>query len=321
MVKGGIEKQAELLNNLLLSNNYASKLVSFPDVRLDEIDRDDILVIEGIHRVFLLRLIFRKKKNFSILFTHGSFYLWTDEGRHFIKSSGVPFPKLKRLFDLIFMKRILSKINLIVTLSEKESTDLRSLFGITSPYFFSLGNFSDEPDSTKYDVPKELETIKGKYLCYIGRLEKRKNPIALVKAAAIVDMPVVLAGQDQGELIRLENYCREKNFSKLIYLGIITKDLKLALISFCNFMVIPSFFEGLPTVALEAVKSGKQVILTKYSYMDPHPCVSSVEPTAEDIAREIKTMSVETSCKTGFKSNQLVLENLLNVIKRMYNNE
>lgn len=315
LVKGGIEKQAEILNNMLCNNGHDSKLTSFSEFQFAQVSRDDILVIEGIHRFFLLNLLFHKKKNYTILFTHGSFYLWSREGRQFIKSSGTAYPKLKRLFDIIFMKRILSKIDLIVTLSEKESNDLRTLFGRTLGDFYSFGNFSDEPNSAIYDIPMELANVKGKYICYIGRLERRKNPITLVKSAILVDMPVVFAGQDQGELIRLKNYCREKDFNKLFYAGIVSKEMKFALISSSNVVVIPSYYEGLPTIALEAIKSGKRVILTRYNYMNPHPCVSLVEPIAEDISREIKMKRDEINCKNGFQSNQDTLENLLSVVK------
>lgn len=315
LVKGGIEKQAEILNNMLRLKGHVSKLLPFFEFRFAQLDPEDILVIEGIHRFFLLRFLFRRKKNFTVLFTHGSFYLWTNEGRQFIKSSGTAFPKLKRLFDIVFMQRVLSKIDLIVTLSESESYDINKLFGRTLPNFYSLGNFSDEQDSTICDPPVELEAITGKYICYIGRLEKRKNLLPLVEAAIKLDLPLVLAGQDQGEFTKLKSYCDKMNFNKLFYFGIVTKEMKFALINSSNILVISSFFEGLPTIALEAIKSNKRVILTKYNYMDPHPCVSFVEPTAEQLSREIKLTWDETDCKFGFSSNQGIIENFLNFLK------
>lgn len=320
MVKGGIEKQAEILNYLLHTNGYDSELISFSEFRFREVTQEDILIIEGIHRSFLLKLLFHRNRNRIVLFTHGSFYLWSDEGRRFIKSSETPFPKLKRMFDILFMKNILVRINLIVTLSVRESVDISNLFSSKSLNFYDLGNFSDEPDSTKYDLPKDLETLKGRYICYIGRLEKRKNPVALVEAAIKLDTPVVFAGQDQGELIKLRNFCSKNNFNKLIYLGIVSKEMKFALIKYSNFIVIPSFFEGLPTVALEAIKIHKRVILTKYCYMNPHPCISFVDPSSEDILREIQALKGKSICATGYTNNTVILKNFLNIIETQFDN-
>ncbi|MEM3489784.1 MAG: glycosyltransferase family 4 protein [Nitrososphaerota archaeon] len=313
-VKGGIENQARILFNLISSTSHKVVFIDYSELNKNTFSKGDVVIIEGIHRPKLFKLLFYRTPCYKIIFTHGSFYAWTDHPRVSFKGSGTNFLKIKRVFDLLFMKRILNKFDMIVTLSMRESADLAKMFGIVQQKFFSLGNFSDEPPSSgEQDKVKDLPS--GDYACYVGRLDERKNLIELLKAAAQQDIDVVMAGQDQGMLNKLLNYCETHNFKKFHYEGVVDEATKFRIIQNSRFAVIPSFFEGLPTFAIEAIKCKKNVIVTKNCYMDPHPCVIFTETNFEAISIAIEKALVKTPCNIGYDSNNSLFERFLKTVE------
>ncbi|MEM0135799.1 MAG: glycosyltransferase family 4 protein [Thermoplasmatales archaeon] len=312
-VKGGIEKQAEILFRLLSTSSHQVVFVEYNNLNRLIFSKNDVIVIEGIHRLKLFKILFYRKSCYNIIFTHGSFFTWTKHPNISVKGKGTNYLRIKRIFDLFFMKRILSKFDLIVTLSESESKDLLKLFKIAPQKVYALGNFSDEPrmsgmQDTAIDLPN------SDYVCYVGRLDERKNLIELLKATAYQNLHLVIAGQDQGMLIKLLDYCKVNNFKHFHYEGLVDESAKFKIIQNSRFAAVPSLFEGLPTFAIEALKSKKNVIVTQNCYMDPHPCVIFTGPNWEDISVAIEKARLKTGCDGGYESNQHVFERFIKIV-------
>lgn len=313
-MKGGIEKQAETLFKLLSAGSHQVVFVEYNMLNKDIFSRNDVVIIEGIHRLKLFKLLFYRISGYKIIFTHGSFYPWAGHPSIQFKGTGTNFLKTKRVFDLLFMKQILRKFDLIVTLSVSESNDLGKIFRITQQKFFALGNFSDElPLSIKRNIAIDLPNRD--YACYVGRLDARKNLIELLKAANHLDLDVVMAGQDQGMLNKLLEYCNVNNFKRFHYEGIVDEATKFKIIQTSRLAAIPSLFEGLPTFALEALKCGKSVVVTKNCYMDPHPCVIFTDTNWEDISIAIEKATVKSECNAGYESNESVLKRFMKTVE------
>lgn len=250
-----------------------------------------------------------------VLFTHGSFYLWNKERKELLKISGTRYNKIKKLFDRLFMKKILMAFDIIVTLSNDESSELSELFNIPEDKFLDLGNFSDEIHGSTNNTLELADKLKNEYLLYIGRLDKRKNLLLLIEAGHKLNIPVIIAGQDKGELVKLKNYAANINFDKFYYLGVIGIEEKFTLIRNARATVIPSFFEGLPTFGIESLKIGTKVFLTKNSYMKKHPCVYLIDPTNHNsLIEQLSKFADGTKCEVGYESNLEVFNRFISAI-------
>ena len=78
---GGVENHARILCNLLSSHGYNVTIIEYDKLRIGDIKDYDVVVIEGIHRKTLLKTILMRKRSRMLLFTHGSFYLMSEERR------------------------------------------------------------------------------------------------------------------------------------------------------------------------------------------------------------------------------------------------
>ena len=308
--KGGIENHADILMNLLRIHGYEVSFHNYKKFKNKDLKKSDVLIVEGIHRFNLLKILFLRSKGAKILFTHGSFYLWADERRYLWKIGGERYLLFKRTFDKIIMRKILMHFDLIVTLSSKETKDISDFFRIRSNNFVELEVFSDEP-LLNSDQCNTTESFRYNFLCFIGRLDKRKNLIELLMAAHKLNMNLVVAGQDHGTLDELNDYCIKNNFTKFQYLGVIDNATKFSLIRSSSLVVIPSFFEGMPLLAVEALKMGKSTVLTKNSYMAPHPCIELTDYDSDSLVRAIRHKLDSNSCNLGFISNEECFEKFL----------
>lgn len=314
-VLGGIENHSKILRELLFEHGYNVTWLNYKNTKTKLFKNIDIIVYEGIHRMKLLQLLLHKKRNVMILFTHGSFYLESKERRFLRKYDSTKHQLLKIIFDRIFMKAILNKFDRIVTLSNSESKDISDLFNLEKSKLHYLDVFSDEIE--KDDNLLEINDnyfIKKKYICYIGRLDYRKNLISLLQACVILDLTLIIAGQDQGMLSELKKYSELHKFDKFNYVGIISKEEKLLLIKNSLLVVIPSFFEGTPVTAKEALKLGKKVVMTKNSYMDDSPCICKVNPDTDSIVCAINESLDSNICDGQFVSNKELFTKFINLI-------
>ena len=314
---GGIENHASILTYLLKSHGYAVTPIDYQKLRPRQIKGFDVVVIEGIHRLELMKIMMAKKKNDMILFTHGSFYLNSPERKELRMFDSSRHKTMKLMFDKIFMKVILNKFDKIITLSEPESKDIATLFGLNPEKFSPLEVFSDEiseESTSENNIPKYFFS---EYLCYVGRLDSRKNLLSLLEASRSLDMPLLVAGQDQGILSELQDYCRANGFNKFQYLGIVSRNEKMALIKNSSLLVIPSFFEGTPATAIEGLKLGKIVVMTCNSYMPEHPCIHTTQPDSQSLIIAIKESLVSKGCSEGFISNEEIIGKFLEIIDKV----
>jgi glycosyltransferase involved in cell wall biosynthesis len=111
--------------------------------------------------------------------------------------------------------------------------------------------------------------LEGKqYILSVGRLsEKQKHFSVLIHALRLLiakghklDLVIVGNGPDQQAY---ENYSRKCNVKQNVHLLTAVSDIDLKTVyENCEFFVLPSCFEGLPLVLLEAMSYGKPSIAT-----------------------------------------------------------
>ena len=174
-IKGGIENHAKILSSELEKNGFTVFKIDYSKFKLIRFREDSVIIVEGIHRYRLLKmmltLMISPRKLKLYIFTHGSFYyhLHSKELKKFGYRDNKYF--IKRIFDVIFMKRILSRFNKIIVLSEKEKSDIIEIFRLDSSKIVPLPVYSDEFENIKENKSKYGDN----YICYIGRIDRRKT--------------------------------------------------------------------------------------------------------------------------------------------------
>lgn len=136
------------------------------------------------------------------------------------------------------------------------------------PNGIDLNQFEKESgnaDISRFNLPKDK-----KFVFFIGRFTKQKGINYLIESIPLIKEDIVIGLAGSGRL--------KKEFELLVkildvgekvrFFGNITESEKVALYNKSHFVVIPSVFEGLPTVLLEAMACKKPVIMTKINGID-----------------------------------------------------
>jgi glycosyltransferase involved in cell wall biosynthesis len=121
-----------------------------------------------------------------------------------------------------------------------------------------------------YDVRKSREKIgikKENVIVFIGRLARHKGVDCLIRALQFVkiyfpDVLLLVVG-DGIEKCHLEYLCRKLEInSNVKFLGSLPYEDVPLILSSASVLVHPSFYEGIPTVVLEAMSMVKPVVVT-----------------------------------------------------------
>jgi len=121
----------------------------------------------------------------------------------------------------------------------------------------------------KLSIPKDINVEAGKYILFVGRLVPEKGVHDLIKAFSIArldDIKLLIVGAADFE----DKYSKDLiNLSadKIIFAGRRTGEDLLAIYTSAKLFVLPSYHEGLPIVALEALSLSVPILL---SNIPPH---------------------------------------------------
>jgi len=182
-----------------------------------------------------------------------------------------------RLYRSIYtrvLRNALISADQIITISQSMKSEILNFeprsnveivyCGINKSLFSSKDEISLKTIRLKLNLPKE-------FILAVGHLEARKDYPTLIEAVAILKrmglkLPLVIVGNDNGELQKINSLIHSKDLSKEVILlsGIITEDL-CGLYQLCNLFVFPSRYEGFGIPVLEAMASGTPIILSDIS--------------------------------------------------------
>jgi len=145
----------------------------------------------------------------------------------------------------------------IITFSGTHPQKIEVVYQTCNPVFRILLS-EDKKDAirNKYELP-------GKYILYLGTIEKRKNALTLVKAYLDqhIDIPLLIAGKPTDYLAEIKDFLKQNSAGKRVIFrhDILSADLP-ALYQSASLFVYPSVFEGFGIPILEALYSGVPVI-------------------------------------------------------------
>lgn len=161
-------------------------------------------------------------------------------------------------------KKLLRNSTLITAVANSVANELRE-YGLDASKVIVLGNGVNE----KIFVPKR-EPSKEKYILFTGRLVYRKGLYDLLECSRMLyerykDLNFIIVGKGglSTELKeKVKNLGMEDRFK---ILGYVDKKALIQLYQNATIYVLPSHYEGLPTVLLEAMSCGLPVIATAVS--------------------------------------------------------
>lgn len=160
---------------------------------------------------------------------------------------------------------------------------------------------------THEDVRQTLSQFhlqKGQYLFFVGRIESRKNIIAILQAFDIlkehfhIPHKLVLAGKPGYGFAEIEKEIKNHTFSDQIVLtGFLSESEKWSLLSHTCIFVFPTLYEGFGLPVLEAQQCGVPVVTSKTSSLGEiaRESAVTVDPTSpQEIARGIHALVDDT---------------------------
>lgn len=177
---------------------------------------------------------------------------------------------LKRLFNIIIGQRILANASGYIAVSSNELDDYEKL-GIKKEKVTLIPNGITEEayqskDSTEFRKKCGLEDHP--FLLYMGRLNYYKGPDLLLDAFLQIhtknpQLHLVMAGPDEDMLEPMMKKVKQSGLEERVhYVGFLGGQQKSEALYGCEFVVIPSRFDAMSIVVLEAGITSKPVLMT-----------------------------------------------------------
>jgi len=161
-----------------------------------------------------------------------------------------------------FEHKLFNNSKQITAVSRMVAIELEE-YGLYANRIPVIGNGVDE----KTFIPSHNKNRIERYVLYTGVLRARKGLFDLVKCAQIIcnerkDVKFVICGRGPF-LNKLHKYVHEMGLQKtVIFLGYVPRATLIETYQNATVQVIPSHYEGLPTVLLEAMSCGLPVVAT-----------------------------------------------------------
>jgi glycosyltransferase involved in cell wall biosynthesis len=182
----------------------------------------------------------------------------------------------KRLFFRAMMRWSARHADRLIAISESTRSDVVRILGVPPDHVVAIPLAADPafrpmPPALVAPVCAGLGIVPGRYVCYVGVLEPRKNLPLLVQAygalpRGLQDMPLVIAGK-QGWMYQeiLERVTALGLRDRVIFTGYVPQDHLPALYNGARVVVYPSVYEGFGLPVLEAMQCGAPVVTTRSS--------------------------------------------------------
>lgn len=154
------------------------------------------------------------------------------------------------------------KLDLVLSLNHAQSEEIENIYGIEGERIKVVGGgYRDD----YFYMADEISCNKRIKLIYAGKLSRAKGLISLIKVFNEIqknyDMELIIAGEGVGNE---EEYIKEiGSGSNIKFLGEVSQEKLGELFRNSDIFVMPSFYEGLSLVTLEALASGLLVVATE----------------------------------------------------------
>ena len=179
--------------------------------------------------------------------------------------------RLKRDWDRLLSRRLLSRIDHIIALTETERVEAEQLWAALAtsrqpatsviPNGVNPGEFESLPAATDFRARFGLGTAPT--ILYMGRLQARKGVDVLLRAflaADVADSRLLIAGPDEGMLGRLRELA--VGDERVVFAGYLDGSERLEALAAGDVFALPAVGEGQSIAVLEALAAGLPVVLS-----------------------------------------------------------
>lgn len=216
------------------------------------------------------------------------------------------FPKIKHVYTAhnIFDNRLkLYKYSVqgarVVAVGEGVSKHLKKDLGVDSLIIYNA-----IPETNDISKVKEITSYQKTKIGFIGRLSEQKGLVYLIEAIKLLDKEeihlfIVGDGDLKDELLQK---VQELGIAeKITFLGY--REDTTAIINSCDFMVMPSLYEGLPLTLIEYFQNGKTVVGTTIPGIEEvvtHEVSGLLVKPADalSLSKEIKRLSIDINLRS-----------------------
>jgi len=173
---------------------------------------------------------------------------------------------MKKIHDWIIGRKV-GKADICTTLTELDLKEYDRL-GVSREKIVELPNGVDVKKYNKADV-KRVASLKKKYgldkntLLYVGRIHESKGLQYVVGAIKNLDCKLFIVGPDGGFKKELTRQIKQEGVeNKVVFSGRVSDEDLIAAYHASDIFVLFSEWEGFGLVAIEAMASGKPVIVS-----------------------------------------------------------
>ena len=158
------------------------------------------------------------------------------------------------------------KLDGIFALSEKQKYEIEKVFNFNKDKVYVIGGGYDT--DFYYDDKEKIYDRNSKIkLIYAGKFSRAKGIIYLLKAFEKIkdkyNVELILAGNGTGEECKEIIEFSKKLSDKVKLYGYMSKKEISDLFRSCDIFIMPSFYEGLSLVTIEAIACGLKVVMNE----------------------------------------------------------
>jgi len=227
----------------------------------------------------------REVAGFDLVHIHDHRTMLTVIASHYARKYGVPYvlqahgalpqdtgsTRMKRLFDLLWAKKVILGAAGVIALNETEAERYRTL-GVAEekiaivPNGIDLAEYPDLPTRGRFRAAWGIDGAT-KVVLYLGRLDPTKGIDLLIRSFAEVarefdDAVLMLVGGDMGYNDEFRQRIRSLGLDdRVVFTGFVSKEDKMAAYTDADVFVTPSF-TGFPVTFLEACLCGTPIVTT-----------------------------------------------------------
>lgn len=213
------------------------------------------------------------------------------------------FSALKRLYARFMLKKVGSRYDQIITVSDFSRRELEKYVSPKAPVDVIYNGV------TKIDNTKQIKTDYPYMLC-VGNVKPHKNIVRLIEAYAayrnLTDTPIklLIVGQAEGFLTGIKNLEKKLASKKLkencVFTGFVDDETLAGLYQNATAFIFPSLYEGFGLPTLEAMSYGTPVIASSAASLPEvlGDAVLYVNPyNLEDIAEAMIKVTIDKALR------------------------
>lgn len=232
------------------------------------------VIAQGPYCPELIQELKKEKDTFKkfIFFTY--LYYPTIFGLPEVKEKAILVPTAhdEPFIHMSLLKQIFCECHSLFYMTDVEKQLVNNLFDNSDIPSVTGGSGIEVPEFTNPEHAREKYDLTKPYLIYVGRIDNGKNVPLLInyfeeyKKRNQSELKLVLIGNKFVDIP--EN-------SEIRYLGFVDEQDKYDLIAGSKALVLPSYFESLSLVVLEAMKLKVPVIVSSYCEVVKQHCIIS----------------------------------------------